>query len=67
MPRSPWFAVTSSGRSVHAAISSSRRSGSGSISAEVLSEIGTPGQASRTARSAAAQGSASRVSASESS
>jgi len=44
-----------------------RRSGSGSISAEVLSEIGTAGQAARIASITAAEASASRVSAPDSS
>jgi hypothetical protein len=35
--------------------------GSGAIAADVLSEIGVPGQAARIARSAAAHGSASSV------
>jgi hypothetical protein len=47
-----------SGSSVQAATRASRRAGSGSMAAEVLSEISTPGQASRTARREAAQGAA---------
>ena len=61
IPSSPWFAVTSSGSSVHFATSERRRAGSGSISADVLSEIGMPGQMARTARIASAHGWASRV------
>ena len=53
--------------SVQAATSARRRSGSGSISAEVLSEIGTPGQAARMASITAAEAWASRVSAPDSS
>jgi hypothetical protein len=59
--RSPWFTEARSGSSVQAATSASRRAGSGSMAAEVLSEISTPGQASRTARRAAAQGAAASV------
>ncbi len=62
MPSSPWLAVTRSGSSVQAATSASRPAGSGSRAAEVLSEMRTPGQAARTARSAAAHGSAASVS-----
>ncbi len=62
MAGSPWLAVTSSGNSVQAATSSSLLPGSASMSAEVLSEIGTPGHAARTARNAAAHGSAASVS-----
>jgi hypothetical protein len=60
MPFSPWLAVTRSGSSVQPPTSSSRRRGSGSIAAEVVSEIGVPGQAARTDRTAAAHGSGAR-------
>ena len=63
IPASPWLAVTRSGSSVQAATRARRRSGSGSISAEVLSDTGTPGHVARTARSASAHGAAASVSA----
>ena len=44
-----------------AGLGEDRRSGSGWISADVLSEMGIPGHAARTARIAAAHGSASKV------
>ena len=62
IPSSPILAVRSSGSSVQAAVSSFRFFGSGSMPAEVVSDIGMPGQAERTARSAAAQCFASSVS-----
>lgn len=53
---------TKSGRSDHAAISSRRRQGSGSIHAPVDRPTGRPGQASRIASSAASHASAASVS-----
>src|SRR5215212_9464889 len=52
IPSSPWLAVTRSGSSVQAAMSVIRRSGSGSMAAEVLRDTGTPGHAARTERGA---------------
>ena len=63
IPGSPWLAVTSSGSSVHDATSAWRRAGSASMSAEVVSDTGTPGHSPRIAPSTAAHGSAASVSA----